>query len=167
MNGADWFILGLIVVSSIIGILRGFMREAISLVTWVLGLWLAWQFSGVVEPHLGGVLGQPTVKVWVARLLILVVVLLIGTLVGTVVSYVMRHSPFGAADRTLGFFFGLLRGVVLVGVAVIFGQTVSLHREAWWADSALLPYAEYIGDWVRTLVDDMETAVKDQRAPGA
>ena len=59
MNGADWFIVGLIVVSSIIGVFRGFMREAISLVTWVLGLWMAWTFSGVVEPHLGGMLAQP------------------------------------------------------------------------------------------------------------
>lgn len=166
MNGADWFILGLIVVSSVIGILRGFMREAISLVTWIVGLWLAWTFSDVVEPHLGGMLGQPNVKVWVARLIVLVVILLIGTVAGTVVSYVMRHSPFGAADRTLGFFFGLLRGGILVGVAVIFGQTVDLHREGWWKESALLPYAEHVGDWVRHLVDDVGEEI-EKRAPGA
>lgn len=155
MNGADWFLLGLIVLSSAIGVMRGFIREAISLVTWLLGLWLAWTFADVVEPHLGGLLGQPGVKVWVARLIILVAVLLVGTLVGVVLTYFVRHSPFITADRVLGLFFGLLRGGVLVGVAVILGQVLELNQERWWAESVLLPYAEFLGDWIRHLVDDI------------
>jgi membrane protein required for colicin V production len=165
MNSADWFIVGLILVSSVIGILRGFMREAVSLATWMLGLWLAWTFSGAIEPHLGGMLGQPNAKVWVARLIILVVVLLIGTLAGTVVSYIMRHSPFSAADRTLGMFFGLLRGAVLVGVAVIVGELVKLDQESWWDQSRLLPYAEHLGDWIRHLVDDVEVVIEKTVPP--
>ena len=93
MNGADWFIVLLILLSSVIGAMRGLIREGIALVTWLLGLYLAWTFSDVVEPHLGGLLAQDGVRVWVARLVILLVVLLIGTIAGLILQYVVRHSP--------------------------------------------------------------------------
>lgn len=158
MNGADWFIVLLILLSSVIGAMRGLIREGIALVTWLLGLYLAWTFSDAVEPHLGGLLAQDGVRVWVARLVILLVVLLIGTIAGLILQYVVRHSPFGNTDRFLGFFFGLLRGAVVVGVAVIFGQLVKLNAEAWWSESRFLPYAEVVADSIRSVVDDVEVA---------
>lgn len=162
MNGADWFIVILVILSCVIGAVRGLMREAISLVTWLLGLYLAWTFSDVVEPHLGGLLAQDGVRVWVARLLILVAVLLVGTLAGLILQYVVRHSPFGTTDRALGVFFGLIRGAIVVGVAVIVGQLLQLDQERWWSESRFLPYAQYMADAVRGLVDEVEVPSKAQ-----
>lgn len=158
MNGADWFIVLIILLSSVIGAMRGLLREAIALVTWLLGLYLAWTFSDVIEPHLGGLLAQEGVRVWVARLVILLIVLLIGTVAGLILQYLVRHSPFGTPDRFLGFFFGLLRGAVVVGVAVIFGQLVKLNAERWWDESRFLPYAEVMADSIRSVVDEVEVA---------
>lgn len=165
MNGADWFIVVLVLVSCVIGALRGLMREAIALVTWLVGLWLAWTFADVVEPHLGGLLAHDGVRVWVARLIVLLVVLLIGTLAGLVLQYVIRHSPFGNTDRFLGLFFGLMRGFVLVGVFVILGQLLELDGENWWGESRLMPYAEFFGDAIRQLVDEVEVVAMN--APDA
>jgi membrane protein required for colicin V production len=162
MNGADWFIVLLIVISCVIGAMRGLMREGIALITWLLGLYLAWAFSDVVEPYLGGLLGREGVRIWVARLLILVAVLVIGTLVGLILQYMIRHSPFGTADRVLGTFFGLVRGAVVVGVLVIVGELLLLNQERWWTDSRLLPYAQYMGDAVRSLVDEVEVPSKEE-----
>ena len=156
MNGADWIIIAVVVISCLIGLWRGFMREAISLATWIIGLWLAWTFSPSVEPMLGGLLSGPQVKVWVARLIILVLVVLVGNLVGFVVTRAVRYSPFGVADRMLGVLFGLLRGALLVGVGVILGELLELDGEPWWKESALLPYTEFLGDWVRTLVNEVQ-----------
>lgn len=156
MNGADWIIIALVVISSLIGLWRGFMREAISLATWIIGLWLAWTFSSSVEPMLGGLLSGPQVKVWVARLIILVLVVLVGNLVGFIVTRAVRYSPFGVADRLLGVLFGLLRGALLVGIGVIMGDLLELDREPWWDKAALLPYTEFLGDWVRALVNEVQ-----------
>jgi membrane protein required for colicin V production len=163
MNGADWLIFATVVISCAIGAVRGFMREAVALVTWLLGLWLAWTFADEISPHLGGLLAQPAVRVWVARLIILALVLLLGTVAGMVLAYFVRHSPFGFADRVLGLFFGLLRGGVLVGVAVIVGQLVELNHEKWWDESRFLPYAQYLADWIRQLVDDVDLAAIEWR----
>src|SRR5687767_11760379 len=152
MNGIDWFIVILIVLSSLLGLIRGFVREAISLVTWLLGLWLAWAFSYLVEPYLGGVLAQPMVKVWVARLIILVGVLLVGAVIGLILSQFVRHSPFGGTDRALGLFFGMLRAAVLIGIGVIVGELLRLDTETWWQQSKLLPYGEFFAEWIRHLV---------------
>jgi len=156
MNGADWIIIAVVTISCAIGVWRGFLREAISLATWVIGLWLAWTFSSAVEPMLGGLLSGPDVKVWVARLIILVLVVLAGNLVGFIVTKAVRYSPFGAADRVLGLLFGLLRGALLIGIGVILGELVELDGESWWKESAVLPYTEFLGDWVRALVNEVD-----------
>jgi membrane protein required for colicin V production len=156
MNGADWFIVLLIILSSAIGAMRGLMREAIALVTWLLGLWLAWTFSGVIEPHLGGLLAHDGVRVWVARLIILVGVLLLGSVAGLILQYVVRHSPFGTTDRVFGLFFGMLRGAILVGVIVIVAQLLELDAERWWDESRFLPFGELMADALRQLVDEVK-----------
>ncbi len=156
MNGADWIIVSVIAVSCLIGAWRGFMREAISVAAWVLGVWLAWSFSGVLEPHLGGLLGHDQVRVWVARLIILISVVLIGVVVGFIVTRFAHYSPFGSMDRLLGIMFGFLRGAIIVGLFAILGKLVQLDEESWWKRSLLLPYANVVGEWVRSIADDVE-----------
>ncbi len=160
MNAIDWFIVAVIVLSSLLGLIRGFLRETIALVAWLLGLWLAWTFSYVVEPYLGGVLAEPQIRVWVARLLILFAVLLTGSLVGLILSRFVRHSPFGTLDRGFGVLFGLLRGMVMVGLGVMAGQLFELNAEAWWHESSFMPAAEFLAEWIRHLVDDVEPMVR-------
>src|SRR5690606_37534707 len=108
MTFVDYLVIVIIVVSSAIGIIRAFLREAVSLASWVLALLLAWRFSDVVEPHLGGLLADPDVRPWAARVLIAVGVLLFGMAVGAVLNYFVRLSIFSGTDRFLGFVFGLL-----------------------------------------------------------
>ena len=83
------------------------MREAVSLVFWIIAIWAAWKFGPFVEPHLGGLLADPNVAPWVGRLVILVLVLLIGWVVGMLLSYFTRSLGLGAMDRVLGLLFGI------------------------------------------------------------
>ncbi len=140
--------------STIIGVLRGFVREAASLVFWVLAIWAAWKFGPLVEPHLGGLLADPAVAPWVGRLVILILVLLVGWVVGMLLGYFTRSLGLGAMDRVLGFLFGILRGVVLVGLMVIGGELLHLNQEEWWGRSKLIRYGETAGDWLRAMVGE-------------
>ncbi len=160
MNAADWFILAVLILSTLLGLVRGFLRETIALLGWLAGLWLAWKFAYLVEPYLGGVLTQPNVRVWVARLIILFVVLLVCSLIGVVLSYFVQHSPFGTIDRSFGALFGLLRGIVMVGLGVIAGQLLQLDTATWWQSSKLMPAAQVLGEWLRQLVEALTPAVR-------
>src|ERR1022692_2393026 len=80
---------------TIVGVLRGFIREIVALVCWIVGLWAAWTFGPQVEPYLGGYLADPTVRPWVGRLVVLVIVLIAGYLVGLVLSTLLRSAGLG------------------------------------------------------------------------
>jgi membrane protein required for colicin V production len=154
LSGADLFIVFVLLVSTIVGVMRGFVREAVALLFWILGLWAAWTFGRMIEPHLGGYLAEPSVRPWIGRLVVLLVVLGIGFLVGLLTSFFMRSIGLGTVDRVLGFLFGVVRGMVLVGVFVIGGELLHLNHEIWWERAALIPYGETAADWLRAMVGE-------------
>jgi membrane protein required for colicin V production len=155
MNGADWLIIIIVAFSSLLGLMRGLVHEVVALLTWIIGLWCAWSFSYLVEPYLGGLLDQPNLKVWIARLIILVAVLFLGGLIAMVLGGIIRRSPFSTSDRLLGLFFGLLRSAVVVGVLVIAAQQLQLTEESWYQKAKLMKYAEGCGEWIHYLVDNL------------
>jgi membrane protein required for colicin V production len=152
MNSTDYVIIAAILISAIAGTARGFLRESIAVATWLIALFLAWHFSDLVAPHLGGLLAASDVRPWAARVIIVVLVLLVGTAAGALLAHYVRLSIFSGMDRLLGFGFGLLRGVVLLGVFVILGQLLQLQGEHWWRRSMLIPYGESVANGLRTLV---------------
>lgn len=149
MNGADYLFIFILLVSLTLGVIRGFVRESISLLAWLAGLWLAWRFAYVLYPYLGGVLAEPGLREWVARVLMLVIVLLLGSAVGSLISYVTtRAAGLAGTDRILGALFGLARAAVIIGIFVLVGQGLELDGEAWWKASRLMPTAEHAATWL-------------------
>ena len=154
MTTADYVIIATLLISGLIGSARGLLREGIAFVTWIVALILAWHFSDLVEPHLGGLLSAAEVKAWAARLIILLGVLLVGGLVGALAHQFVRLSIFSGVDRLGGFAFGALRGLLLFGIFVMLGQLLKLDRDHWWRDSHLIPVGESIANGVRFLVGE-------------
>jgi membrane protein required for colicin V production len=93
-------------------------------------------------------------------------VLLAGALIGAILAWV-THTAAGLSivDRLLGFLFGLTRGAVVVGLAVLVGQALKLDGEPWWKKSQLMPYAEYVAEWLHGYAGETESLAK--RALGA
>ncbi len=141
-NTADYLIIATVVISAAVGLLRGLLREVIALITWIVAAFVAWHFAGLLEPHLGGLLAREEVRPWAARLILFAAVLLLGYAVGAILGYFVRLSLLTGVDRFLGLLFGLLRGVLIVGVAVIVCETVQLDTESWWHESVLVPYGQ-------------------------
>jgi membrane protein required for colicin V production len=154
LTGADVFLILVLLGSTIIGLLRGLVREAVSLLFWIVAIWAAWKLGPGVEPHLGGLLADPNVAPWVGRLVILVLVLLAGWVIGMLLSYFTRSLGLGWIDRLLGLLFGLLRGLVLMGLIIIGGELLNLNHEEWWGRSKLVPFGETAGDWLRAMVGE-------------
>jgi membrane protein required for colicin V production len=152
MNLADYVVIVAVALSAIVGALRGFLREAIALAAWIVALFVAWHFSDLIEPHLGGLLSASYVRPWAARVIIVALILLFGAGLGAIMGHYVRLSIFSGMDRFLGFLFGAARGFVLIGVFVILGQLLKLDGEMWWRHSMLLPYGHSVANGLRVLV---------------
>jgi membrane protein required for colicin V production len=165
MNLVDYLIIVVLLASMALGVVRGFVREAVGLLAWLGGLWLAWRYAPLLEPHLGGAVGEPPASTWTARVLIVIAVLLAGWLIAAILGYLLRHSGLSLlVDRLLGLFFGMLRGVVVIAVFVLLGQFVELDRVEWWKESALLPYTSELASWIQTFAETGMDALEQHSA---
>jgi membrane protein required for colicin V production len=149
MTPVDYALVLICVVSAGIGLLRGFVKEAVSLLTLLAAIWLAWRFAGLVEPMLGQWAGSPEVRIWTARVIVFVLVLVAGALISWLARLIVRHSGLTGVDRLLGAGFGFVRGVVIVGLAVIVLEFLALDQDAWWQNARLRPYADQVAAAVR------------------
>jgi len=154
MIAVDYIILAILIISSIMGLVRGLLREAIAVITWVLAIVLAWSFATSLEPLLGGVLVGSPYRIWVARIIIFVGVLLLGSAVSVVLGHYVRVSMFAGMDKFLGFVFGIVRGVVIVGAFTIAIQALRMDEDPRWKNSRLMPYAIGVADALRGIVGE-------------
>jgi membrane protein required for colicin V production len=145
----DYVIVLICVVSAGIGLWRGFVKEALSLFTLLAAIWLAWRFAGLVAPMLGDWAGAPEVRIWSARIIVFVLVLVAGAVISWLARMVVRHSGLSGVDRLLGAGFGLARGVLIVGLAVLVLEFLELDQDGFWQDARLRPYAEQVAAAVR------------------
>lgn len=148
----DYILLVAFMISVGIGFFRGFFREALSLASWLLALWLAWRFSGVLDPLLASV-SSPTMKLWLARILVFLGALLAGALLAHVVVLVVRKTGLNGTDRALGMVFGAGRGVLVIGILVIAFQLLEMDREPWWEESVIVPKTAQLTRSIREYMD--------------
>ena len=153
MATMDYLLIGLLAVSAVVGLVRGLIREALSLVVWVGAAWCAAIFGDDVSPLLGRTLEDPTVRMWAGRTLVFVGVLFAGSIVVWLVGYLVRNSVITGTDRALGLLFGLARGVVVAGLLVLALDLVGFSAEPWWQQSKLVPYAAQIGARLKDLAE--------------
>jgi len=151
LNLADYAMIATLAASAIVGFLRGTLREILAVLSWLAAVILAWHFAGSVVPHLGGLMARSEAAPWAARALVLLAVLLAGTAIAAVVCHLTRLPLFNGTDRFLGLLLGLVRGVMIVGVAVIVGQALHLDGEQRWRESTLMPYGEDAATLLRAL----------------
>ncbi len=151
MNWVDYLILVIIVISMLISLIRGFLREIISLVTWVVGFWVALRFASQIGDFFS-VIHNDTVRVIIGFTILFVLILVIGAAINFVIGRIMKKTGARIGDRVLGMLFGMLRGVVIVAVLVIVAGFTSMPKHAWWHESRLVPYAESVAGWMRALL---------------
>ena len=145
-------IIALALVASIaVGLVRGFVKEAISIVALLLAIWAALYFGPALGDVSSSWLSSEDLQLWFGRLVIFAIVLSIGGLFGWGVSKLIRLSLLSGFDRLLGAAFGVVRGIVLVALFVIGGQFSGFDSDDWWLQSGLLPHFEVVADWVKVM----------------
>jgi membrane protein required for colicin V production len=131
-----------------IGWFRGLIKEAIAIFTLLLAIWAAMHLGPYAGGWLGGTIDSTELQLWSGRFLVFVVILALGALLGWGISKIVHLSGLSGTDRALGGFFGFLRAVLLVGVFVLGGRYSGLDAKLWWLQSNIIPYGEYVADWI-------------------
>ena len=144
----DWGIVFLLTVSTLVSIWRGFSREAISLLGWIISFVIANLYAGTAAIGLESVIDNAMARLLVSWLLIFIVVLLTTTFFSKVFSKVVFAVGLGFLDRLLGIVFGFARGVIIAMVIVFLGREVSpvIFKDVL-SQSKLVRPTEMLVDW--------------------
>jgi len=149
MIWVDYAISGLILVSAAIGLLRGFVKEAFALLTWVAAIWVGLHYSRDFAVLLQNTVSSPPARAAAAFGLLFVMTLSLGALIGFILNHVIEKTGLTGSDRILGMLFGIVRGSVLVSVAVMLGGITPLPEEPWWKQSLLIPPFQSLAVWLK------------------
>ncbi|WP_312976904.1 CvpA family protein [Stutzerimonas nitrititolerans] len=148
----DWAIVAVIVISSLISLKRGFVKEALSLLTWIIAGVVAWMFGGALSHHLAEFISTPSAQVIVACAILFVATLLVGALVNFLIGELVRVTGLSGTDRFLGMVFGAARGGLLIVVLVGLLSLAPVQEDLWWRESALVPHFLLVADWSKNLI---------------
>lgn len=152
-DGVDVLILTITAISCMFGLWRGFVKEVLSLLAWIVALLVARVYSGGLAPMLGAWIVSETMQQIFAFAVLFIATLLLGALVNHLVAKLIDISGLKLTDRLLGGVFGIARGVVILMVFLYFGSSF-FATEAWWTGSSLIPYGMELLEVTRVYVSD-------------
>ncbi|NVK44564.1 MAG: CvpA family protein [Oceanospirillaceae bacterium] len=159
MNWADWTIIAIIAISGLFSLKRGFVREALSLATWVAAFIVARLFTAPLALVLQGTIETPSARIAVAFAILFLATLIVGALVSALVAALVQATGLSSTDRILGVGFGIARGGLLIVVLVALLGITPAVEDPWWHDSQLIPHFIKMESWTRDLAQDVVRAI--------
>ncbi|MDG2091554.1 MAG: CvpA family protein [Gammaproteobacteria bacterium] len=139
MAVADISILIIIVISMLLGLWRGLVKEAFSLAAWITAVFVAGFFSAPLADLMINMLDNATVRRVLASAIIFILVMFIGAFLGNFMSKLSTAIGLKGVDKALGSLFGVLRGTIIV-LLVLFLTTPFEFSQPWYQDSIFVPY---------------------------
>ncbi|OLQ85943.1 bacteriocin production protein [Vibrio ponticus] len=144
MNWLDIVILGVISLSALISLVRGFAKEALSLVIWFGAFFIASQYYARLAVYFTKIEDE-MFRNGAAIAALFVATLIVGALVNYVIGQLIQKTGLSGTDRVLGIVFGGLRGVLIVAAVLFFVDTfTTFNQSEWWTTSELVPHFKLI-----------------------
>lgn len=152
MNVADLAILAITLLSAVVGVYRGFIRETLSLISWILAIWAAFSFSEPASVHFEPYMESPQLRLVAAFAAIFIFTLLVLSLLSYLLHRVLAVSGIAGTDRVLGGLFGIVRAVVLVSVVLLVARLPGYPQQPWWQQSLLIKQLNPVVEFFHSLL---------------
>ena len=168
----DLGLIGVILVSSLLAMLRGFTREVLAIASWAAAALAALYLHPLVLPYLKPYISKDTIALAATAGIVFFVALIVVSIITVRISDMILDSKVGALDRSLGFLFGAGRGLLLCAVAFIFFNWLVPEKSQpeWVKNAKMRPLLSVTGDQIMALLpDDPESilAKLKKNKPGA
>lgn len=148
LNWVDYTIISIIGVSILVGILRGFVREAMSLVTWIVALALGVMYCETAAEWFTSI-PIAGVRMLLAFILLVLGALILGGIISHLIGHLIRSTKFSVTDRIIGTLFGFARGAAIVAVIIMLGSSTFVAQEPIWTTSTLIPEFNPLSLWIK------------------
>jgi membrane protein required for colicin V production len=148
MSWIDILILIIVGLSAFFGLMRGLVREVLSIVAWVAAISIARLYSDDLAPLLGNFIESESIRYVVAFAVLGIATLILGGLINHFISRLITFSGMRMTDRLLGTLFGLARGALIVMIILYFAEPFYDSAPSW-QQSQLVPYAVDMIEWAR------------------
>ena len=145
----DFAILGIVALSAVVSVIRGFVREALSLAAWITSFWVALTFTEELAVMFTDYISVPSLRLVTAFAILFLVTLLITSLVAYMASQLVRKTGLTGTDRMLGVIFGLIRGAVIIAILVLLAGLTPMPHDPWWKESIFIVHFQEMALWLR------------------
>ncbi|RCL00510.1 MAG: membrane protein required for colicin V production [Candidatus Tokpelaia sp. JSC085] len=154
MMTLDGLVILVTLLSAFLAMIRGFSRELLSLFSWILAGVFACLFYNPVLPLLEQYISNNTVALIATISLLFLVVLISLSIITMKMSDFILDSRIGALDRTLGFVFGMMRGLFILAIMVLFlnGLIKTTNHPSWIANAKTKPMLDTLGNQIWSLI---------------
>lgn len=142
MTWFDIAVLAIVGISVLLGVMRGLVKEVMSLLAWIGAFAMARQFAASAGTFLPPAVQPAELRLAVGFVIVMVCALLVLWIVTYLVNEVLKSTGLSGVNRMLGAFFGLLRGLLIVVVAVLVAGLTSAPRHPDWRNAWLSPVFE-------------------------
>ncbi len=153
-NYFDIAIVVIILITALIGFMRGIVWMGIFLATWAAAILLAIQYKDAVAQALPIKLSSEIAQTGLAALLIFLGVLIVGAIINFLFSKAVDAVGLGAFDRILGTGLGVALGALAITLLTMLLGLTELPNQKAWSQSLLIPKFQEASAWLQTLIPD-------------
>ena len=152
MSWVDLIIFGIIIISALISLIRGFVKESLSLASWILAGFIALRYFTPLADLLEPYIASPTIRTGASFAILFVCSLIIGAIINYMASQLVSKTGLTGTDKSLGVVFGAARGVLIVTMLVLLAGLTPMPSEPWWSDSGMIEYFSSMASWVKGIL---------------
>jgi len=148
----DIVIIALFVISILVGIYRGFVKETLSVASWALAAFVAFRYGEQASIYVKPYVTKEPLDLAIAYVAVFLISLIVFSVISHIISQIFDSSGMKGIDRSIGSIFGAIRAAAIIVILVLVGRFMAMDNQQWWMDSQFIPYFEPLVEWFKSFL---------------